>query len=168
MIDKQFTCRQMFRHACTFAECADMAEEKFCHETADIEWYTTPATVNSAFACEVYLKAILLFYNIPIEKKHKIKELYEMLPERIQEWTKNEVTKGYERMWYDSFGRELLENISDAFVEWRYIYEHDWSKSSVIHMETGFLTAFRNALREACCQLFFQMTWEEYKGGSNG
>ena len=163
MIDKQFTCRQMFRHACAFAECADMAEEKFCHETAGIGWYTTPATVNSAFACEVFLKAILRFYDIPVGKKHKIKKLYDLLPERIQEWMKNEVTKGYERMWYDSFGRELLENISDAFVEWRYIYEHDWSKSSVIHMETAFLTTFRNALREACCQLFFRMTWEEYK-----
>ena len=160
MIDKQFTCQQMFRHACTFAECADMAEEKFCHDSADLGWYTTPATVNSAFACEVYLKAILLFYDIPVKKEHKIKELYAMLPDRIKEWTKLAVTNGDERIWRDVFGRELLENISDAFVEWRYIYEHIEGTHSI---EMGFLTTFRNVLREACCQLFFRVTWEEYK-----
>ena len=59
-----FECQKMFRHACAFAECADMAEAKFCHDTADIEWYITPSVVNSAFACEVYIKALLQFYDI--------------------------------------------------------------------------------------------------------
>ena len=160
MISKNFTVQQMFRHACAFAECADMAEEKFCHNSADIGWYTTPATVNSAFACEVFLKAILLFYEIPVEKKHKIKELYDLLPKRVKEFVKATVANG--AMWCDSFGRELLDNISDAFVEWRYIYENMESSHG---MDIGFLVTFRNALREACCQLFFNIVWEEYEKG---
>ncbi len=158
-----FDCQTMFRHACAFAEVADMAADQFRHDTADIEWYITPASVNSAFACEVYLKALLLYYDRSPEQIHMMKELYSALPEELQKRLKLTVTNSYGGRWTDIFGRELLENISNAFVDWRYSYEHDWNKSSVIYRETGFLTAFRNALREACCQLFFGKTWEEYK-----
>ena len=160
MIDKQFTYQQMFRHACAFAECADMALKKFRHDTADIEWYSTPSIINSAFACEVYLKAMLLFSNIPIKKEHKIKELYKMIPDQIKDEIKSMVTRGCESIWYDSFGFEKLDNISDAFVEWRYCYE---KLERTREIDIGFLTTFRDALREACCQLFFHVTWEEYK-----
>ncbi len=165
MIDKQFTYQQMFRHACAFAECADMALEKENHETADIESYFTPATVNSAFACEVYLKALLLFYDIKIGKQHKIKELYEMLPEQAKNGIRSEITNTYDGKWYDLFWLESLEHISDAFVEWRYYYEN---LEQTHEIRLIFLTTFRDALREACCQLFFHVTWEKYERGSNG
>ena len=171
-----FDCREMFRHACAFAEVADMATEKFEHDTADISWYTTPAAVNSAFACEVYLKSILKYKGIIYEtvktdksgKKHKksihdLKKLFELLPEWEREWVKAAATHNNAGQWYDVFGREILANISQAFTGWRYIYEVDFTKTCSVGIDSGFLTAFRNALREASCQLFFQMTWEEYK-----
>ena len=157
--DKMFDCRQMFRHACAFAECADMAMEKFRHDTADIEWYTEPATVNSAFACEVYLKALLYYYDIQLKKQHKIKELYEMLPDDPRDFIKQTAMVTCGGTWKDAFSRDLLDNISDAFVDWRYSYESERS----MQINLGFLIAFRNALREACCQLFFKKTWDEYK-----
>ena len=160
--NKLFECQQMFRHACAFSECADLALDKFRHDTADIEWYSTPAVVNSAFACEVYLKALLKYYDIPIKKEHKIKELYEMLPEEARDWIKPTVMNQCGR-WTDQWGHELLENISNAFIEWRYSYEQDWSKSSIMHIDVGFLSAFRNVLREACSQLFYHKTWEDYR-----
>ena len=58
---------------------------------------------------------------------------------------------------------DYLDKISDVFVEWRYSYEIVGKKRAVMQINTGFLNDFRNALREACCQLFFKLTWEEYK-----
>ncbi len=155
-------CKQMFRHACAFSECADIAMERFKHETADIEWYTTPATVNSAFACEVYLKALLKYYGVNVAKKHELKELYEALPEKAKAWIKPTVINNYGGRWKNSFGFEYLDNISNAFEKWRYSYEHDWNKSCTMSIDLGFLTVFRNTLRETCSQLFFDKTWEEY------
>ena len=157
-----FVCQQMFRHACAFAECADLALKKFRHDSADIEWYAEPATVNSAFACEVFLKALLDYHDIPLKRQHKIKELYELLPDKLKTVVKQTTTANYGEMWEDAFGHELLDNISDAFVDWRYSYEIVGAKRASMQISTGFLTAFRNALRETCCRLLFGKTWEEY------
>ena len=166
--NKEFDCQEMFRHACTFCECADMALEKHMHDTADIGFYTSPATINSAFACEVFMKAILKHQDVKSPKSHKLRDLYEALPMELKECIKNEVSGGYRDMWTNIWGQDYLDNISNAFVEWRYSYEHEWSKSSTMHIEIGFLNRFRDALREACCQMLFSTTWEEYKGSKNG
>ncbi len=157
-----FDCQKMFRHACAFAECADLALKKFRHDSADIEWYAEPATVNSAFACEVFLKALLNYHDIPLKRQHKIKELYELLPDKLKASVKQTTIANYGGMWEDAFGHELLDNISDAFVDWRYSYEIVGTKRASMQINIGFLTAFRNALRGACCRLFFDKTWEEY------
>lgn len=159
--NKLYDCKEMFRYACAFAEVADMAQNKFKHDTADINWYTMPAAVNSAFACEVFLKAILLYSDIKIPKNHDLKTLFEKLPEDIRNWVKETVIAKGGR-WKNYFGFEYLDNISKAFAQWRYIYEVDMNKVCSIKFETGFLTLFRNTLREACCELFFNQTWKEY------
>lgn len=163
-----FDCQRMFRHACAFAECADLALKKFRHDSADIEWYATPAAVNAAFACEVYLKALLKYNDIPVKKEHRLKELYELLPEKTREWIKLMVMNNHGGRWKDAFGYDLLDNISDAFLNWRYIYEGKETRNgkrierTSFHIDMSFLTVFRNTLREACCQLFFGKTWEKY------
>lgn len=153
-----FDCQQMFRHACAFAEVADFALNEFNPKKTDVEWCTTPATVNSAFACEVYLKALLISYGIPAGKKHKLKELFEALPEDAKEWIKQDTLIHYGGSWTDAFGFEHLEKASDAFVKWRYSYEQMGS----LQLDIGFLTTFRNSLREACCIQLFHMKWDEY------
>ena len=163
-----FDCQQMFRHACAFADCADFAMDQFDPRITDVEWYTTPATVNSAFACEVYLKALLLYYNIPLPKQHELKALYDMLPDKTKEWIMLTVINNH-GAWKDAFGYDLLDSISNAFLNWRYIYEGKETRNgkrierTAFQNDVSFLTVFRNTLREACCQLFFRMTWEEYK-----
>ena len=166
--NKLFDCQEMFRDACAFCECADLALKAEQHPTADISWYDLPAIVQSAFACEVFLKAILKHQDVKSPKLHKLRDLYEALPLELKEWIKNEVSGGYRDMWTNSWGQDYLDNISNAFVEWRYSYEHDWSKSSTMHIEIGFLNRFRDALREASCQMLFKKTWNEYKGSKNG
>lgn len=157
-----FDCQQMFRHACAFAEVADMAEAKFCHDTADIEWYSTPASVNSAFACEVFLKSLLLSYGVPARKKHRLKELYETLPEDVKEWIKYYTLIHCGGGWKDALGFDQLEKISDAFVKWRYSYEYVPDKTCSMQINIGFLNAFRNSLREACCLRLFHIKWDDY------
>ena len=158
-----FTCQQMFRHACAFSDCADFAMEKFDSGKTEVEWYTTPATVNSAFACEVYLKALLVFNNICMKKEHRLKELYELLPENDKELIKQETLTKYPVGWKDGFGLERLEHISDAFVKWRYNYEFVPEEMGSMHIDIGFLSAFRNTLRDVCCFRLFSIKWDEYK-----
>ena len=154
-----FDCQRMFRHACAFSDCADFALKEFRPDIVDVAWYTTPAIVNSAFACEVFLKTLILFHGITAKKQHGIKELYELLPADTKESLKEATIADYGGGWIDSFGRTRLEGISDAFVQWRYSYEQMGS----LNVDMGFLAAFRNSLREACCRKLFHMTWKEYR-----
>lgn len=157
-----FTCQQMFRHACAFSDCADFAMKELDIDNTNVEWYTTPAIVNSAFACEVYLKTLLLFYNIPAKKEHKLKELFEMLPENDKECIKRETVINYGGRWMDGFGLERLAYISDAFVKWRYNYEYVPEKMGSMQIDVGFLDAYRNTLRDVCCIRLFGTKWVEY------
>lgn len=161
--NERLDCQEMFRVACTFCECADLAQEKHQHDTADIGFYNTPSIVNSAFACEVFLKAILKFRQIKTPKAHKLKKLYDKLPVELRERIKQDVSCGYLDMWQNCFGLEYIDLTSNAFVEWRYIYEHDFSKGGTAQINIGFLNRFRDSLREICCEMFFGMPWEAYK-----
>ena len=162
--NKENDCKEMFRHACAFCEVADMAMEKFHHETADISWYVDPAEVNSAFACEVFLKAILKWNDIEQKKVHKLKDLHELLPAKVQEHIHYCVLNEH-GSWTNAMGQNLLELVSDDFGRSRYLYEHDLHKQGSVRIYTGFLEMYRNILRDVCCQLFYGITWDEYKRG---
>ena len=163
--NKRFDCEEMFRHACAFCECADMALEKFSHKSADISWYDIPAGVNSAFACEVFLKTILKWNQIRFEKEHNLVGLFNLLPEDIKVSIQNELEIGYGGFTKDYVKRKYFDNINKSFVNWRYSYEHDFLIQGSMRFEIGFLIEFRNLLRETCSQLLFRKTWEEYSKG---
>ena len=160
--EKNFDCQEMFMHACTFCECADLASQKGNHDTAPIGFYDMPALVNSAFACEVFLKTILKWYNIKTKKIHNLKDLYEATPENIRTFIKSTVLNNYGGSWLSDWGIEHLEVLSNAFQDFRYVYERDLNKGSYC-IEMSFLTVFRNALRDGCSRLLFGIPWEEYK-----
>lgn len=158
--NKLFDCTEMFHHACSFVDFAELCRDKEDHIN-----FAKPEIVNFALACEIFLKAICFYYDInlkPVFKKkkgHNLEALYEVLPQNIKDYVKKRVSQGYRDMWRNPLGIGYLSEISDAFEKWRYSYEH---KS--LHMPTWFLNSFCNALRESCCQMLFQMTWDEYKG----
>lgn len=95
MLDSQ----RMFEHACAFCDCA-----KFCEvEPNNIEYrmrsHTVSGIVNSAFACEVFIKTLLVFHGKTISeiKGHKLKTLWKefkmldnataaFVEERMREW----------------------------------------------------------------------------------
>ena len=76
--------------------------------------------VNFAFACELFLKAILFKHNITPEKVHSLNDLFGMLPERIQKQIKGKAVFKYESK--EDFDMILKAN-SNAFGFIRYSHE---------------------------------------------
>lgn len=83
----------------------------------------SPFIVNKSFACEVYLKLILLENNIDFKdlkgiNGHKLWKLYSKtkssFKKELQEYM---LPKGFNNI------DEKIKNISEAFINWRYIYQ---------------------------------------------
>ena len=162
----EYDARRIFRHACAFADCALFCEKAPRSIVVRTQWYTVPEIVNSAFACEVFMKSILIFRGLTIDEvykmNHGLKGLWGALEasdnaaaDRVRKRIKNELDLD------DNLFDELLSNISNAFKKWRYIYEDHGGK---IHL--GFLSTFRDELREEGCQIFYKQSWNEYSSGS--
>ena len=78
-----FDACRMFKHACAFVGCAKFCEREPWNIEKRLPDYTVADIVNSAFACEVFIKALLLSSGKTIEEiknaKHGIKDLWELL-----------------------------------------------------------------------------------------
>lgn len=144
---------EMFRTGCNFSDCADLCLKEQDRAPESNLAYITPAIVNAAFSCEVFLKLLLQHEGKDIHKIHKLNDLYAKLSEDIQMELKEKTILRYGK-WSDIWGRPYLEQISNAFVEWRYSYEHDWTKSASMQIEVGFLIAFKNSLKEFYVAVF--------------
>lgn len=77
-------------------------------------------SVNLAFACELYLKAMLYELNVDFGRTHRIVELFRLLPEEYQKKIKENAHFKYDKG--DNF-HLILEEISDTFVFLRYSHE---------------------------------------------
>lgn len=147
--------REMFCTATSFLESGE-----FCFNSKDgfVRGFDTVVIVNYAFACEVYLKLLLLHQGLTDVKKHNLFELYQQLPEKRQRMIMVKIfNKG---IWLtDAFGRSELENVSDCFVKWRYRYEF-----STLSCNISFLNELARTLRDECCETVFNSTWDNLKG----
>ncbi len=82
-----------------------------------------PFIVNKSFACEIYLKIILLENNIDFKdlkgiNGHKIFKLYSKTNIDFKSNLHHEMClKKFTNI------EDKIENISEAFINWRYIYE---------------------------------------------
>lgn len=78
-----------------------------------------PAIVNAAFACELYMKAIIGREF----QTHSLLTFYKNLPEdvkqRIEEKYKNNKAWGFET------AKEAISAVKDTFVDWRYLYKEE-------------------------------------------
>ncbi|QQK79935.1 HEPN domain-containing protein [Salicibibacter cibi] len=82
--------------------------------------YKNAFLTNVSFACELYLKYLLLKQYINCRKEHNLYKLYKKLPEKIQEDLKKKHPCG--NISIDEFELEL-DNIGQAYMIFRYIYE---------------------------------------------
>lgn len=105
--------------------------------------YIIPIIVNASFACELYMKSILVKSGLPVKKLrkcgHKLDELFYILPDG----QRNDIQK---RMYNRGYGNEFelhLGEISNAFIEWRY-----WFEGTEKCVENIFLGNFCDVLEE--------------------
>ena len=84
-------------------------------------FYAIPAIVNLAFACELYLKALLYQSGfVDAIRNHNLNELFCKLPDSTQGQMENEFAA---RSRYPITLKQILEIHSKAFENWRYAYE---------------------------------------------
>ena len=84
-----------------------------------------PFVVNAAFACEMYLKMMLRLHDKQ-KNTHNLIALFKLLPNKLKDQI-NKITKQKEgdfRLESHLF-KDQLKTISNAFVDWRYIYEQE-------------------------------------------
>ena len=154
-------CQDIFFHACVFADCAD-----FCFQYKKGDWaeylqtgYYIPQITNAAFACELFLKSILRKRKVSYNNTHALKGLFLLLPDDIKQRIEKTLKITFGESLIDQFDEEYMEAISNEFQEWRYAFE-----KAVISCPLDFLMAFLNVLRNECCEILYDKTWEEYKG----
>ncbi|OAB40868.1 hypothetical protein PMSD_00830 [Paenibacillus macquariensis subsp. defensor] len=82
--------------------------------------YRNAFLTNVSFACELYLKYLLLIQSIDCRKEHNLYKLFKKLPEKIKEELKKKHPCG--NISIDKFELELDE-IGQAFMIFRYMYE---------------------------------------------
>lgn len=113
-----------------------------------------PYIVNVSFACEIYLKIIILLNGESYGKIHTLKDLY--VRSKICDDFQNYVVNNTKNLDV-KYDKEKLDNdlnlISNAFVEWRYVFE-----SEELYIPNGFLNIFCNYLDNVCVEKILKST----------
>ena len=117
-----------------------------------------PFVVNKAFACEVYLKLLLTrqgfnFKSLKQSERHDLFVLFKNTNEdfKISFYSYFSSRLGAE-VNADFLNREI-EQISNVFIKWRYIYENIEEAKSVNY---GFLNTFCEYLNELCQKMILE------------
>lgn len=158
MLDHQ----RMFEHACAFCDCAEFCEVEPNNIQYRTHFHTVSGIVNSAFACEVFIKSLLVLHGKTVTdiKCHELKILWDKF--KVEDCETALSVESSLREWFDSKNEnmfdELISEVSNSFEYWRYIYEQQNSRLNI-----NFLKGFRCLLREICCMKFFEKSWDEYK-----
>lgn len=101
-------------------------------------FYISVALSNAAFACELYLKALLHGYNIDFGNIHGLSNLFNKLPDNIQEYIEQNIAIENRETEF----RLCLVEQNDAFVAYRYMNE-----AKEITVNTTFIVAFAHILK---------------------
>jgi hypothetical protein len=137
----------MFNHALSFARAASNMHRESIVTRRDVH-ASTPFSVNSAFAIEVYLKTFLKLHGVELKRIHELDRLYAALPEPARTILEAAALKhGAERPQAEvSDCKSVLDEISSSFVEWRYAYESD----GPVHFPMEKVIVITQALHEVC------------------
>ena len=125
--NKLFDACRMFKHACEFVDCAKFCEIEPKHIEVSCTSHMVANIVNSSFACEVFIKSLLIYYGLELKdiRGHELQVLWQKYRTvdsdnaAIVEQKMKEIFHFDNDNMFDNF----LENISNAFEYWRYIYE---------------------------------------------
>lgn len=122
--------------------------------------YIIPSIIIITFCVELYLKAILAYYNIEFEKKrgHQLDYLFNLLLDvekpgayksyvNIENKFKNKKKEINKLFLYNNL-EELLKNENDSFEMWRYHFD-DWKNPRCVFPASEFITLV-DCLEEEC------------------
>ena len=124
------------------------AAERCGSEDDGQDWLAAPEIVNKAFACELFMKSIILVQGAEQPAHtHNLKELFNLLPSSIQA----EIQANLSSL-CDDFNLQLVE-ISDLFEECRYVFEYE-----SIHLNLLFLRELTRFLYTISAKLLSGLT----------
>lgn len=92
---------------------------KICFSTGSNRIYAIPGFVNGLFACELYLKIMIgnKIQNLHGKDRHNLYSLYCLLEDSEKDILKSVKSDK------DFPFEELLKNVGDGYINWRYLYE---------------------------------------------
>lgn len=143
---------KMYKHGCKFLDCALMCKD--VRELRDHFNAKVPQIVNMAFACEVFLKTLILMRGKK-QTGHELKDLWNVLDNETRQEIVNVLIK--ETDFTEELIRDGVEDISNAFIEWRYSYE-----VQAISIHIGFLETFSTVLRDFISSKLYKGKKERY------
>ena len=144
----------MFLHACAFADYVEHYNRVPKDDMHRATWYSTPKIVNIAFACEIFLKALLVFNNVSYERAHNLEQLCSLLPVECREIIERETVDRFGST-KDAIGIAYISRISEVFTDWRYSFE-----KARLSIDLSVLWFFCALFRELCCQKMYGESWE--------
>ncbi|TCI03720.1 hypothetical protein EZV61_09270 [Corallincola luteus] len=121
---EQSQSKLMFRQARSFSKISrDIHQASLLVPPYNPE-ACAPFVVNAAFASEMYLKTLLSLSD-QSKNTHTLSSLFKLLPNKLKDQI-NKITKDKSAVFQveASLFKDHLKTINNAFVDWRYIYEH--------------------------------------------
>lgn len=145
---KNYSYDKAFSQAIAFNDVALMCEkEPNVFKDTRTEFHSVAGMVNSCFACELFIKTILIFKGKQEEAKgHGLHDLWEKL-KKIDVDLTGKIEDSVNSLFkykINSFDN-LLKICNNSFVELRYIYEYE-----NIGFCASFIYLFRRILYEEC------------------
>jgi hypothetical protein len=116
----------IFRHAVSFASTASYVYERDLKKAPRNGFGIAPFVVNAAFSIELYLKTLNQIHG-NVVKGHSLLDLYDAIPQKGHQAIHEAVSLySHEyRLSKRADFRNLISEVDNAFVEWRYCYERE-------------------------------------------
>lgn len=111
-----------------------------------------PLVMTQTFACEVYLKILILKRGLHYNREHDLYSLYNILDADTQV----KIKEKYKGLNGDNADfSEKLEKNKDVFIKWRYYYEIDLEKEpdEIYVVDTPFLDKLLESLKNVYLNL---------------
>lgn len=142
--------------------------ETLIQNNSDESPYIIPSIVNSTFAIELYLKAILTYKHISYKTKnkgHNLKYLFGLVPIEVQNIIKlkyeSETKKSHNLCLYNGL-QEYLDSEYNSFEMWRYIFD-DWGEKRKYLFPDNETQILLNILKMECDKIKGGMLNDKFK-----
>ncbi|KKG14088.1 HEPN domain-containing protein [Methanosarcina mazei] len=141
MAENKLNLELMKSDARAFYKAAERCNEKRQLPDRKIDWLAVPVIVNLSISAELYLKYLIAKNVIPPDepkpvREHKLAELFDLLDSTTQNEIINANNYGNDKF------KELLNEHSKAFIEWRYLHEQNQN----MNVDTLFLANLIHSL----------------------